>query len=111
MLPPVLLPESGRLLEELAGGLALAVLGEAGDAQLGWVGEEEVHVVATHVAFQDLHLVRDADLPEEVANAEANPTHEDGTAVLRTPDEVHLEVVDGVGTVPVELHVPRVSPS
>ena len=92
-------------MEQLPGGLPLAVLGEARHAHLGWVGNEEVYVVSTHVTTKNLHLVGGADLPDEVANSNTNPTEEDGSAVLRTPDEVNLQVVDGVGTVPVELHV------
>ena len=56
-------------------------------------------MITTDVPLKDLHAVREANLPHEVTDPKGKTSGEEGLAVLGAPDEVNLEIIDGVRTV------------
>jgi hypothetical protein len=70
--------------------------------------QQQVHVVGSHVALQDLDVVRFADLPDQVAHPDADAPPQDRLAVLRHEHEMKMQLVDGVRPLAV-LHAPQAS--
>ena len=98
MTSPELFVEFGVLHENLAGRLAFEVLGDLGDGNLGWHGDEEVDVVFGDMAAYDLHVVRHTDFSDQITHTDTQSPREDGLLVFGGPHQMIFQVKDRVRT-------------
>lgn len=61
--------------------------------------------IAGNMAAEDVNVQRTADLADEITDAVADSSGENGLAILRGPDGVVFEVKDGMGRPSRELRV------
>jgi hypothetical protein len=104
MLSPVLFVEVGIFLENLTRGLALNILDNFGNGELGRHGNEEVHVLFGNVTFENLDIVRGAYFADEMPDAVTNSPREHGFFVFGGPDQVVLAIEYRMGGLAVEFH-------
>ena len=93
-----------ELFEQHAGADPLEPLHDLADALMRPVGNQQVDMVACHLAGDNGQLPLHRNLAEQVADAEGHRSHENRFAVLRDPDQVDLEIIFAVRPTPVAWH-------
>ena len=93
---PGALLQQRELLEQLARTPALDPAHDFTRGHMRWRRDQDVHMILTHNAFQNLDLEDFAGLPDPFPHAERDVPSQDFLAVLRDPDTVILDVVNRV---------------
>src|SRR5450631_693060 len=87
-LAPVALTDVLELPLDLVRRAALCHAHEVANRDMRRYLDEEMHVIARQSPAEDRHAQLRADLPDDVANPDANVTPKDLVAVLRNPHDV-----------------------
>lgn len=87
--------------EQMVRTLPLQPLHKPTDRDLRRDRNHQVDVILAHVASHDLHVLLAANLADHVPHAVSHQATQQWLAVLRRPDEVQVNLEDGVRTVPV----------
>jgi hypothetical protein len=101
---PELLAQVWELFKQHAEADPFEPLDDLADALMRPVGNQEVDMVACHLAGDNSQFPFHCNLAEQVADAEGHRPHEYRLAVLRDPDQVDLEIKFAVRPTPVAWH-------
>jgi hypothetical protein len=75
---------------------------------VGRAGDEEVDMVLTHVALEDLDLQLRADVSHDLPQTDGYVRPQQLLAIFRDPHEVILQVISRMGRPSVVVHVANV---
>jgi hypothetical protein len=101
---PELLSKVRELLQQLIGRLPFQPLQQSADCNLWRNAHEQMNMVARDVPFHYRHFVACTDLTNQVSHSEANFTCESRTAIFRCPDDMQMNLKNGVSATPVIFH-------
>lgn len=89
---------AGELRAQAAGADPLEAVDQHGQGDLGWVVHKEVHVVGLAVELGEFGTEVFAHLAHSVFAAAQHVVVEDVTPVLRSEDQMRVQVVDDATT-------------
>ncbi len=101
---PELLPQVWKFMHHLVGRLTFQHLHQSADGHLWRQAEEQMHVVAGDVPFDNRHFRVAADFADQLTESETYFTRHHGLAVLRHPDDVQMDAKDRMCAVPIVGH-------
>lgn len=104
MSPPELLLQVRELLKQFVGCFAFQPLQQSRNRHLWRYADKQMYVVARDVAFHNGHFVGRAYLSNQVSDSEADFASENRTPVFGRPDNVQMNLEDGMRTTTVIFH-------
>jgi hypothetical protein len=104
MSPPELLLQVRDLLKQFVGCLPFQPLQQSADRNLRRYADKQMNVVARDVPFHNRHFVSSAYLSNQVSDSEADFASENWTPVFGRPDNVQMNLEDGMRTTQVIFH-------
>ena len=90
---PILFLHMLELHHQFSRSLAFDALHDLAWRQARRAAQQDMHVVRRYGTLQYLNVVRAADLPDQIPNADANRTGQNRLAVLRHPHKVVFDIV------------------
>jgi hypothetical protein len=105
MLPPVVLLDVREFQHDLVGRLSLQPLHQTANRDLRGDRYQQMHMILRHVPLHDLHIMRTADLPDQVSHSVGSVSNL--LPVLRRPNQVQMDLKDGVRAASILSHLPR----
>ena len=104
MSPPELLLQVRKLLKQFVGCLAFEPLQQSADGNLWRNADKQMDVIARDVPLHYRHFVSRAYLSNQVSDSEADFASENWTPVFGRPDDVQMNLEDGMRTTSVIFH-------
>jgi hypothetical protein len=105
ILTPVAFLQMRELFLQLSGGHAFDVLDDLGRAQGRWTRYQDMHVIDADMALDNGQFAAHTHLTDNVARAFGYLSAQHLIAVLGSPHQVVLDVVDRVSTFAIFWHV------
>jgi hypothetical protein len=104
MATPELSGEIFEFREEFVGSFSFKGLHELWDREIGWSGDEEMHMILRSGTFDDLHILCFAYLSDEFPETFGNLSVDDLFAVFGNPYHVIFKVIGWMGSLSIVLH-------
>ena len=104
MSPPELLSKVWEFLQQFICCLPFQPLQQSADCHLWRNAHEQMNMITRDVPFHYRHFVTRTDLTNQVSHSEANFTSESRATIFRCPNDMQMDLENGVSAAPVIFH-------
>ena len=101
---PIFLPDMRKLHQNFPRRLPLHILHQLTGRYMRRYRDKQVHMIPRYMALQDLHIIGQADLPNQFPDSQSYFLGQDRLPVLRDPYKMQLDIVSGMRRGSVKLH-------